>query len=218
VEETAAAMEEFNSSVQHNAENATQGNILAQQASEIATTGGEVVGQVVATMRQISDSSRKIADIIGLIDEIAFQTNMLALNAAVEAARAGEEGRGFSVVASEVRSLAGRTAEAAKEIKALIGASLEHVEFGTAQADRAGNTMNEVVTAIRKVAVLGSQIADASREQARTVAQVGQAISELDRNTQQNASLVSESASSADALRQHATQLVNAVNAFRQRH
>jgi aerotaxis receptor len=217
LERTAAAMEQFHSTVKQNAYSADEGNAMARQASEVASKGGEVVSQVVETMRGISESSRRIADIIGLIDGIAFQTNILALNAAVEAARAGEQGRGFAVVASEVRSLAGRTAAAAKDVKSLISASLERVEAGTALVDEAGQTMNNVVQENKNLTLLMTQISVASREQTQGIAQVGEAINLLDQNTQQNAGLVRDSASAAQALRHQATQLVNAVNVFRHR-
>jgi methyl-accepting chemotaxis protein len=194
LEETAASMEELSSTVHQNADNARQANQLAMSASTVAVQGGEVVSQVVDTMRGINDSSRKIADIIGVIDGIAFQTNILALNAAVEAARAGEQGRGFAVVAGEVRSLAQRSAEAAKEIKGLITASVERVEQGTQLVDKAGETMTEVVTAIRRVTDIMGEISAASSEQASGVAQVGEAITQMDQATQQNAALVEESA------------------------
>jgi len=217
LERTAAAMEQFHSTVNQNAHSADEGNTMARQASEVASKGGHVVTQVVETMRGINDSSRKIADIIGLIDGIAFQTNILALNAAVEAARAGEQGRGFAVVASEVRSLAGRTAAAAKDVKSLISASLERVDAGTTLVDEAGQTMNDVVSANQSLTELMTQISVASREQTQGIAQVGEAITLLDQNTQYNASLVRDSASAAQALRHQANQLVNAVNVFRHR-
>jgi len=217
LERTAAAMEQFHSTVNQNAHSADEGNTMARQASEVASKGGQVVTQVVETMRGINDSSRKIADIIGLIDGIAFQTNILALNAAVEAARAGEQGRGFAVVASEVRSLAGRTAAAAKDVKSLISASLERVDAGTTLVDQAGQTMNDVVSANHSLTELMTQISVASREQTQGIAQVGEAITLLDQNTQHNASLVRDSASAAQALRHQANQLVNAVNVFRHR-
>jgi methyl-accepting chemotaxis protein-1 (serine sensor receptor) len=215
LEETAASMEQLSSTVKQNADNARLAERLAQGASSVALRGGEVVGQVVTTMQDINHSSKRIADIIGVIDGIAFQTNILALNAAVEAARAGEQGRGFAVVATEVRSLAGRSAEAAREIKGLISASVERVEQGTALVDQAGSTMTEVVAAIQRVAGIVGQISSASAEQSAGVAQVGEAIGQLDRATQQNAALVEESAAAAESLRQQAGQLVQAVAVFR---
>ncbi len=215
LEETAASMEQLGSTVKQNADNARQANQLAMSASTVAIQGGEVVGQVVETMKGINDSSKKIADIISVIDGIAFQTNILALNAAVEAARAGEQGRGFAVVASEVRSLAQRSAEAAKEIKSLITASVERVEQGTALVDRAGVTMDEVVTSIKRVTDIMGEISSASTEQSQGVSQVGEAVSQMDQVTQQNAALVEESAAAADSLRQQAQQLVSAVAVFK---
>ena len=215
LEETAASMEQLNSTVKQNADNAMQANQLAQGASVVAIKGGEVVGQVVQTMKGINDSSRKIADIISVIDGIAFQTNILALNAAVEAARAGEQGRGFAVVATEVRSLAGRSAEAAKEIKALINASVERVEQGTSLVDQAGVTMEEVVSSIRRVTDIMGEISSASTEQSAGVSQVGEAVSKMDQVTQQNAALVEESAAAADSLKQQAQALVTAVAVFK---
>ncbi len=215
LEETAASMEELSSTVKQNADNARQANQLAQSASSVAVQGGEVVGQVVETMKHINDSSKRIFDIIGVIDGIAFQTNILALNAAVEAARAGEQGRGFAVVASEVRSLAGRSAEAAKEIKSLIGASVERVEQGNALADQAGVTMTEVVSSIKRVTDLMGEISAASVEQSQGVAQVTEAITQMDQATQQNAALVEESAAAADSLKTQAQQLVEAVSVFK---
>ena len=212
LEQTAASMEQLNSTVQQNAENARQANDLALNASTVAV---EVVSQVVETMKGINDSSRKISDIIGVIDSIAFQTNILALNAAVEAARAGEQGRGFAVVATEVRSLASRSAEAAKEIKNLISASVERVEQGTAQVDEAGATMTEVVGAIRRVTDLMSQISAASSEQSLGVSQVGEAVTHMDQVTQQNAALVEEMAAAADSLKMQAQDLVAGVNVFK---
>ncbi|MCD2513864.1 methyl-accepting chemotaxis protein [Comamonas endophytica] len=214
LEQTAASMEQLGSTVRQNADNARQANQLALNASTVAVQGGDVVAQVVGTMKGINDSSRKIADIIGVIDGIAFQTNILALNAAVEAARAGEQGRGFAVVASEVRSLAQRSAEAAKEIKALITASVERVEQGTQQADRAGETMTEVVSAIRRVTDIMGEISAASSEQSTGVAQVGEAITQMDQATQQNAALVEQSAAAADSLKRQAQELVDAVAVF----
>ncbi len=218
LQETSASMEELGSTVQQNAHSARQADELANTASTVATRGGEAVTRVVQTMRGINESSRKIADIIGVIDGIAFQTNILALNAAVEAARAGEQGRGFAVVASEVRSLAQRSAAAAKEIRGLIAASVERVEQGTAQVDEAGTTMTEVVTAITRVTSIVREISAASQEQSAGVAQVGQAVSQMDQTTQRNAALVEQSAAAAESLRQEAQQLVDVVAAFRLQH
>ena len=215
LQQTAASMEQLGSTVRQNADNARQANQLALNASAVATQGGEVVSQVVSTMRGINSSSRKIADIIAVIDGIAFQTNILALNAAVEAARAGEQGRGFAVVAGEVRSLAGRSAEAAKEIKQLITASVQQVEQGTALVDQAGNTMTEVASAIGRVTDIMGEISAASTEQSQGVAQVGEAITHMDQATQQNAALVEESAAAADSLQRQAQELVKAVSVFR---
>ena len=218
LQQTAATMEELGTTVRNNAENAKQANQLAKGASEVSARGGDVVGQVVATMQGINESSRKINDIISVIDGIAFQTNILALNAAVEAARAGEQGRGFAVVASEVRSLAQRSAEAAKEIKALIGGSVDQVERGSALVDEAGKTMEEIVGSIRRVSDIVAEIAAASVEQSAGVSQVGEAVSQMDQTTQQNAALVEESAAAADSLRTQARQLVDAVAVFRVDH
>ena len=215
LEQTAASMEQLGSTVRQNADNARQANQLAMGASTVAIQGGEVVSQVVETMKDINASSKRIVDIIGVIDGIAFQTNILALNAAVEAARAGEQGRGFAVVASEVRSLAQRSAEAAKEIKSLISASVERVEQGTALVDRAGATMTEVVTAIRRVTDIMGEISAASVEQSAGVAQVGEAVTQMDQATQQNAALVEESAAAAESLKVQALQLVQAVAVFK---
>ena len=215
LEETAASMEELGSTVRQNADNARTANQLAMSASTVAQQGGDVVAEVVDTMKGINDSSRKIADIISVIDGIAFQTNILALNAAVEAARAGEQGRGFAVVAGEVRSLAQRSAEAAKEIKGLIGTSVERVERGTALVDKAGATMTEVVSAIRRVTDIMGEISAASSEQSQGVSQVGEAITQMDQATQQNAALVEQSAAAADSLKTQAGQLVDAVAVFR---
>ena len=211
---TAASMEQLSATVRQNADNATQADQLARGASSFAVRGGEVVGAVVATMRGINDSSKKVADIIGVIDGIAFQTNILALNAAVEAARAGEQGRGFAVVASEVRSLAQRSAAAAKEIKGLIAANVERVEQGTAQVDRAGETMRQVVASIQRVTDIVAEISCASSEQRTGVAQIGKAVSQMDESTQQNAALVEESAAAADSLKGQALQLVSSVAVF----
>ena len=215
LQETAASMEQLGSTVKLNADNARQANQLAQGASEVAVKGGSVVAQVVDTMKGINDSSRKIADIISVIDGIAFQTNILALNAAVEAARAGEQGRGFAVVAGEVRSLAQRSAEAAKEIKSLITDSVERVEAGSGLVDQAGATMDEVVTAIRRVTDIMGEITSASAEQSQGVSQVGEAVSQMDQVTQQNAALVEESAAAAESLKQQAQTLVQAVAVFK---
>lgn len=215
LEETAASMEELGSTVKHNADNARQANQLAQNASTVAQQGGQVVAQVVETMREINVSSKKIADIIGVIDGIAFQTNILALNAAVEAARAGEQGRGFAVVAGEVRSLAGRSAEAAKEIKELITASVERVEAGSALVDQAGQTMDEVVGSIRRVTDIMGEISAANTEQSQGVLQVGEAVTKLDQTTQQNAALVEEMAAAASSLKGQAQELVQAVSVFK---
>jgi methyl-accepting chemotaxis protein len=215
LQETAASMEQLGATVKHNADSARQANQLAMGATSVAVKGGEVVSQVVDTMKGINDSSRKIADIISVVDGIAFQTNILALNAAVEAARAGEQGRGFAVVAAEVRSLAQRSAEAAREIKSLITASVERVEQGTALVDQAGTTMNEVVTSIRRVTDIMGEISSATTEQSAGVTQVGEAVSQMDRVTQQNAALVEESAAAAESLKQQAQQLVQAVAVFR---
>jgi len=217
LEETAATMDELGSTVRNNADNAKQANQLALGASQIATRGGDVVGEVVETMRGINDSSKKIADIISVIDGIAFQTNILALNAAVEAARAGEQGRGFAVVASEVRNLAQRSADAAKEIKTLISASVERVEQGTVLVDRAGTTMTEIVGAIKRVSDIVGEISAASSEQSSGIAQVGEAVTQMDKVTQQNAALVEESAAAAESLRLQAAQLVQAVAVFKLR-
>jgi methyl-accepting chemotaxis protein len=215
LEETAASMEQLGAQVKQNADSARQANQLAMNASTVAVQGGDVVGQVVETMKGINDSSRKIADIISVIDGIAFQTNILALNAAVEAARAGEQGRGFAVVASEVRSLAGRSADAAKEIKSLINASVERVEQGTALVDKAGETMTEVVNSIRRVTDIMGEISAASSEQAAGVAQVGEAVTQMDQATQQNAALVEQMAAAASSLKGQANDLVQAVAVFK---
>ncbi|WP_318013725.1 methyl-accepting chemotaxis protein [Roseateles oligotrophus] len=218
LEQTAATMDELSSTVRNNADNAKQANQLALSASTVAQQGGTVVGEVVETMKGINDSSKKISDIISVIDGIAFQTNILALNAAVEAARAGEQGRGFAVVASEVRSLAQRSAEAAKEIKTLINASVERVEQGTVLVDKAGVTMSEIVNSIRRVADIVGEISSASSEQSSGIAQVGEAITQMDKVTQQNAALVEESAAAAESLRQQADQLVQTVAFFKLEH
>ena len=215
LQQTAAAMAQLGSTVRQNAESARQANQLAMSASTVAVQGGDVVGEVVSTMRGINDSSHKIADIIGVIDGIAFQTNILALNAAVEAARAGEQGRGFAVVAGEVRTLAQRSAEAAKQIKLLIDESVQRVQTGSQLVDRAGETMTEVVGAIRRVTDLVGEITAASAEQSEGVSQVADAITQMDTATQQNAALVEESAAAADSLQRQSGDLVQAVARFR---
>ncbi|MEP6505013.1 MAG: methyl-accepting chemotaxis protein [Betaproteobacteria bacterium] len=215
LEETAASMEQLGVTVKQNAEHARQASRLAVEANAAAIRGGDVVGRVVDTMKAINDSSRQIAEIIGVIDGIAFQTNILALNAAVEAARAGEQGRGFAVVATEVRNLAGRSAQAAREIKSLIGASVERVEQGAGLADEAGATMADVVGATQRVTDIVSEISAASAEQSSGVAQVGAAVMQMDHATQSNAALVQQSAAAADGLRLEAQQLVRAVTVFR---
>ncbi len=214
LEQTAASMEELSATVRHNADSAQQASQLTQTAHSIATQGGQMVGQMVQTMQGIHDSSRKMGDIIGVIDSIAFQTNILALNAAVEAARAGEQGRGFAVVASEVRSLAGRSAEAAKEIKRLIDDSVQRVGAGNALAQQTGETMQEMVGAIGKVNTIVSAISNASREQAEGVIQVGEAITQMDQVTQQNAALVEEMAAAATSLNSQSQELVQAISIF----
>ncbi len=215
LEETASSMEELTSTVKQNASHAHDANALAASASQVAQRGGEVVDQVVQTMESIHSSARKIVDIIGVIDGIAFQTNILALNAAVEAARAGEQGRGFAVVASEVRSLAQRSASAAREIKALIDDSVDKVEAGSALVGQAGATMEEIVTSVEKVTAIMTEITTATQEQSSGIEQVNLAIAQMDRVTQQNASLVEETASASEALRDQAALLAEAVNAFR---
>ena len=215
LEETAASMEQLSATVKKNADNAQQANQLAQSASSVAIKGGAVVTQVVDTMKHINDSSKKIFDIISVIDGIAFQTNILALNAAVEAARAGEQGRGFAVVASEVRSLAGRSAAAAKEIKGLISASVERVEQGNVLVEQAGVTMTEVERAIQRVTDIMGEISAASSEQALGVAQVGEAVTQMDQVTQQNAALVEEMAAAASSLQSQAQELVETVAVFK---
>jgi len=215
LQQTASTAVQINETVRQNADNARQANQLADAASQVVTDAGQVVGQVVSTMREIQDSSRKIADIISVIDGIAFQTNILALNAAVEAARAGDQGRGFAVVANEVRSLASRSANAAREIKALIGSSVERVETGSALVDKAGQSMQEVVQAIQRVTDTVAEIRHASEEQSTGVSLLQSSLTEMDQSTQQNAALVEQSAAAAESLRQQARQLVEAVSRFR---
>ncbi|GIZ52643.1 methyl-accepting chemotaxis protein [Noviherbaspirillum aridicola] len=215
LEETASSMEELTSTVRQNADNARQANQLVVSASDVATRGGDVVGQVVQTMASIKDSSRKIVDIIGVIDGIAFQTNILALNAAVEAARAGEQGRGFAVVAAEVRSLAQRSAGAAREIKALIGDSVEKVDAGSSLVDEAGKTMDEIVSSVRHVADIMNEISAASQEQSSGIEEVNRAVGQMDEMTQQNASLVEQAAAAAESMRAQAAELAAAVAVFR---
>jgi methyl-accepting chemotaxis protein len=215
LEETAASMEELTSTVKQNADNARQANQLALSASSVAVKGGSVVSQVVDTMGSINESSKKIVDIIGVIDGIAFQTNILALNAAVEAARAGEQGRGFAVVASEVRNLAQRSAAAAKEIKALIGDSVDKVGAGSKLVDQAGATMNEVVDSVKRVTDIMAEILAASQEQTSGIEQVNQAITQMDQVTQQNAALVEEAAAAALSLQEQAGTLSGVVSVFR---
>src|SRR5574337_589828 len=208
-------MEEMTSTVKQNAENAGYANQLASGAREQAERGGEVAAQAVAAMDEINASSRKIADIVGLIDEIAFQTNLLSLNAAVEAARAGEQGRGFAVVASEVRNLAQRSAAAAKEIKALIGDSVEKVEAAFKLVEAAGKTMDDIVSSVRRVTDIMGEITSASREQSAGIEQVHQAITQMDQVTQQNAALVEEAAAASESMREQASSLREAVHSFR---
>ncbi|MFG6442007.1 methyl-accepting chemotaxis protein [Roseateles sp. LKC17W] len=215
IQQTAASMEQLSATVRLNADNASEADQLAQNASDVARQSGEVVGEAVQRMRGIEESSRRIADIITTIDGIAFQTNILALNAAVEAARAGEQGRGFAVVAGEVRTLAQRSAEAAKEIKVLIGDSVERVEQGASLVNRAGETMSQVVGAIGRVAQIVREISSASQEQSSGVSQVGEAIALMDQATQQNAALVEESAAAAESLRHQADELVKLVSTFK---
>ena len=215
LEQTAASMEEMNATVRQNAETAQTATQLAQSASSVATRGGDVVQQVITTMGDISASSRKIADIIGTIDGIAFQTNILALNAAVEAARAGEQGRGFAVVAGEVRALAQRSAQAAREIKALIGQSVDNVDTGSRLVGEAGSTMTEIVTQVRRVADLIAEMGSATQEQTTGIGQVSEAVAQLDRVTQQNAALVEEAAAAADSLRGQAQRMNEVVGVFK---
>jgi methyl-accepting chemotaxis protein len=215
LEETAASMEELTSTVKQNAENAKQANQLSQNASTVAMKGGAVVKEVVGTMSSINESSRKIVDIISVIDGIAFQTNILALNAAVEAARAGEQGRGFAVVAAEVRNLAQRSAAAAKEIKTLIDDSVSKVDIGTKLVDDAGKTMEEIVNAVKRVTDIMSEISAASAEQSQGIEQVNQAITQMDEVTQQNAALVEEAAAAAESLEEEAQNLTRSISVFK---
>ncbi|MDM0037370.1 methyl-accepting chemotaxis protein [Variovorax sp. J22P271] len=215
LEETAASMEELTSTVKQNADNARQANQLAVSASEVAVKGGEVVGQVVDTMASINASSRKIVDIIGVIDGIAFQTNILALNAAVEAARAGEQGKGFAVVAAEVRGLAQRSASAAKEIKGLIDDSVDKVDAGSVLVGEAGRTMEEIVGSVKRVTDIMGEITTASQEQTSGIEQINQAITQMDQVTQQNAALVEEASAAAQSLQEQAESLVHAVSVFK---
>jgi methyl-accepting chemotaxis protein len=208
-------MEQLSATVKNNADTARQATQLASSAAAVAEQGGSVVGQVVSTMQDISASSKKIADIIGVIDGIAFQTNILALNAAVEAARAGEQGRGFAVVAAEVRSLAQRAAQAAKEIKSLIGESVGKVEAGTQLVDAAGRTMGEIVAQVHKVSDLIGEISSASGEQTMGIGQISDAVTQLDQVTQQNAALVEESAAAAESLKHQAAKLAQTVATFK---
>ncbi|QBE64599.1 methyl-accepting chemotaxis protein [Pseudoduganella lutea] len=215
LEETASSMEELTSTVRQNADNARQANQLAQSASSIAVRGGEVVGEVVGTMASINAASQRIVEIIGTIDSIAFQTNILALNAAVEAARAGEQGRGFAVVASEVRNLAHRSAAAAKDIKQLIGDSVQKVDAGSRLVDEAGSTMRDIVASIARVSDIVSEITAASNEQSTGIEQVNEAVTQMDQVTQQNAALVEQSAAAAEAMQQQAARLAELVATFR---
>jgi methyl-accepting chemotaxis protein len=215
LEETASSMEELTGTVKQNADNARQANQLAQSASEVAVKGGEMVAQVVDTMSSINESSKKIVDIIGVIDGIAFQTNILALNAAVEAARAGEQGRGFAVVAAEVRSLAQRSAAAAKEIKALISDSVERVDTGAKLVDQAGATMHEMVASVKRVSDIIGEITAASNEQTAGIEQINQAILQMDDVTQQNAALVEEAAAASQSMREQAQHLSQVVSVFK---
>jgi methyl-accepting chemotaxis protein len=214
IQQTAASMDQLTQTVAQNADNAREASVMASEASSVATRGGQAVQQVVSTMRSIHEGSRRISEITGVIDGIAFQTNILALNAAVEAARAGEQGRGFAVVASEVRSLAQRSATAAKEIKSLITASTEQVQAGTAQVDEAGETMAAVVKAIAHVTAVVNEISQASQQQTEGLRQVSEAVSHMDQATQQNAALVEESAAAAESLNQQARSMVQAVSSF----
>lgn len=215
LEQTSASMEELTGTVKLNADNASQANALASKAADVAIDGGELIQQVVQTMASINESARKIADIIGVIDGIAFQTNILALNAAVEAARAGEQGRGFAVVASEVRSLAQRSANAAKDIKALISDSVSKIESGNNLVGKSGDTMKEIVVAIKRVNDIMTEIASASNEQAVGIDEISKAVVQMDEMTQQNAALVEEAAAAAESMQSQAQQLADSVASFR---
>jgi len=215
LQETASSMEQLASTVKQNADNARMANQLAMDTSSVALKGGDAVDEVVNTMNSIQESSRKVVDIIGVIDGLAFQTNILALNAAVEAARAGEQGRGFAVVASEVRSLAQRSAAAAKEIKQLISNSVEKVDSGSHQVEQAGKTMSEIVTSVRRVTDIMAEISAASSEQSAGIDQVNRAVSQMDAVTQQNAALVEESAASAESMENQARHLRDLISVFR---
>ncbi len=215
LEETTAAMQELSGTVTQNYDSGKQAATLAENAAQVAVRGGEVVAEVVHTMEAINTSSRKIADIIGIIDSIAFQTNILALNAAVEAARAGEQGRGFAVVASEVRALAGRSADAAREIKGLIDESVGNVTSGSTQVEKAGSTMDEIVVSVRRVADIMGEISEASQDQSMGITQINQAMQQMDQVTQQNAALVEEAAAAAQSMQAQASALVQAVSVFR---
>jgi len=215
LEETASAMEELTGTVRQNADNARQANMLAESASEVAVRGGAVVAQVVETMASINESSKRIVDIIGVIDGIAFQTNILALNAAVEAARAGEQGRGFAVVATEVRSLAQRSASAASEIKGLIGSSVARVDAGARLVDEAGTTMEEIVNSVKRVTDIMAEISHASQEQSTGIESVNRAVGEMDEATRQNAALVEQAASAAASLQNEAENLASVVGVFK---
>ena len=215
LEQATASMAQMNQELRQSADSARQASQLAQSASEVAEKGGQVVGEVVRTMDEIRSSSHKIAEIIGVIDGIAFQTNILALNAAVEAARAGEQGRGFAVVASEVRSLAQRSAQAAREIKGLIGASVDKVEVGNRLVNDAGSTMQEIVAQIHRVTQLINEVTEATQHESGGIGQVNQAVSHLDQMTQQNAALVEQSAAAAESLSDQAARLQKAVGSFK---
>jgi methyl-accepting chemotaxis protein len=215
LEETASSMEELTSTVKQNADNARQANSLAQSASDVARKGGTVISEVVDTMGSINDSAKKIVDIIGVIDGIAFQTNILALNAAVEAARAGEQGRGFAVVASEVRNLAQRSANAAREIKSLIDDSVDKVQSGSRLVNQAGSTMFDIVESVKRVTDIIAEIAAASDEQTAGIEQINVAVSQMDQVTQQNAALVEEAAAAAQSLQERASSLAQTVGIFK---